>query len=114
MALLVAPPVLGRLGPPDDEAIDDHLDRVPLVFVEAGCVGQVVGLAVDPDPDEALLAGRLEDAIALGLAVLDQRTEDEQAGALGQAQDLVDDLLDRLALDLPATNRAMRMADPGK
>ena len=50
---------------------------------------------------------------ALGLAVLDERAEDEQAGALGQGQDLVDDLLDALALDRRG-RRAVRLADPGE
>ena len=87
---------------------------MPLVLVEGRRLGQVVLLAVDPDADEALLAGRLEDPVALGLAVLDQRAEDEQPGAFGQGQDLVDDLLDRLALDLAAAVGAMRVADPGE
>ena len=64
-------------------------------------------LAVDADADEALPPGGVEDPIALGLAVLDERAEDEQAGALGQGQDLVDDLLDALALDRVAV-RAVR------
>ena len=46
-----------------------------------------------------------------GLAVLDERAENEQAGALGQRQDLVDDLLDGLALDGVAVG-AVRDADP--
>ena len=90
---------LGRLGVADDVAVDDDLDRVALVLVELRRVGDVDHLAVDADADEALPAGGLEDAVALGLAVLDERAEDEQARALGQREDLVDDLLDGLALD---------------
>ena len=82
-----------------------------LVLVERRRLGQVVLLAVDADADEALLAGRLEDAVALGLAVLDQRPQHEQPRALGQRQHLVDDLLHRLALDLAAAGRAVRVAD---
>src|SRR4029079_8308913 len=70
-------------------------------------------LAVDPDADEALLAGRLEDAVALGLAVLDERAEHEQAGAFRELEDLVDDLLHRLALALVAVG-AVRAADAGE
>ena len=40
--------------------------------------------------------------------------EDEQPGPLRQAVDLVDDLLDGLALDLAAAGRAVRVADPGE
>src|SRR5207253_2159764 len=102
-----------RLGPPHDEPIDDDLDRVALVLVEGRRLGNVVGLAIDPNADEALLPGRLEDPIALGLAVLDQRAEHEESRLLREREDLVDDLLDRLALDLVAV-RAMGMADPGE
>ena len=102
---------VGRLGVADDVAVDDDLDRVALVLVELRRVGDVEHLAVDPDADEALAAGAVEDPVALGLAVLDERPEDEQARPLGQRQDLVDDLLDRLALDRVAV-RAVRDADP--
>ena len=53
-------------------------------------------------------------AVALGLAVLHERAEDEEARLRRQAEDLVDDLLDRLALDLAAAGRAVRVADPGE
>ena len=102
---------LGRLGVADDVAVDDDLDRVALVLVELRRVGDVDDLAVDPDADEALPPGAVEDPVALGLAVLDQRAEDEQPRALRQRQDLVDDLLDGLALDRVAV-RAVRDADP--
>ena len=102
---------IGRLGVADDVAVDHDLDRVALVLVELGRVGDVEHLAVDPDADEALAPGAVEDPVALGLAVLDERPEDEQARPLGQGEDLVDDLLDRLALDRVAVG-AMRDADP--
>ena len=85
---------LGRLGVADDVAVDDDLDAVALVLVERRRLRQVVHLAVDADADEALPPGALEDPVALGLAVLDQRAEDEEARALRQGEDLVDDLLD--------------------
>ena len=84
-----------------------------LYLSSVGASGEVVHLAVDADPDEALPPGALEDAIALGLAVLDQRSEDEQPRPLRQREDLVDDLLDRLALDRMAV-RAVRVAGPGE
>ncbi len=96
-----------------DVAVDHDLDRVALVLVERRGVRDVVRLAVDADADEALPAGGVDDPIALGLAVLDQRAEHQQPGALGEGQDLVDDLLDALALD-GMTVRAMRDPDPGE
>ena len=107
----VALRALRRLGVADDVAVDDDLDRVALVLVERSRLGEVHRLAVDPDADEALATGALEDPVALGLAVLDERSEDDEAGAFRERQDLVDDLLDRLALDLVAVG-AVRMADP--
>jgi hypothetical protein len=100
---------LGRVRVPDDVPVDDDLDGVPLVPVELRDVRQVVHLAVDPDADEALPPGGLEDAVALGLAILDERAEDEQPGALGQREHLVHDLLHALALDGMA-GRTVRLA----
>ena len=105
---------LGRLGVADDVAVDDDLDRMALVLVElrrASAMSYM--LPVDADADEALPPGGVDDPIALGLAVLDQRPEDEQPGPLRQGQHLVDDLLDALALDGVAV-RAVRDADPGE
>ncbi len=73
---------------------------------------EVEELAVDTNPHEALPAGGLEHAVALGLAVLDQRPEDEQARALGQRQDPVHDLGHALAGDLAATDGAVRVTGP--
>ncbi len=103
----------GRLGVTDDVAIDDDFDRVALVLVEFGRVGDIEHLPVDPDTHEALPPGAVEDPVPLGLAVLDQRPQDEQPRSLGQRQDLVNDLLDGLALD-DVTGRAVRDADAGE
>src|SRR4051794_8778166 len=97
----------------NDEAVDDDLDAVTLVLVEGGRLGEVVHIPVDADADEALPTGVVEDAVALGLPVLDQWPEDEKPGALGQGKDLVDDLLNRLALDRMAVG-AVRMSGTGE
>ena len=83
------------VGVMDDEPVDDDLDRMALVLVERPDLVEVEHLAVDADAHEALLARRLEDAVALRLAVADQRTQNEDARPVGQRQDLVDDLLAR-------------------
>ena len=98
---------------PDHEPVDDDLDRVPLVLVERFGVGEIHELPVHPGTDEALATGALEDSIALRLAILDERTEHEQPGPFRQGQDLVHDLLDRLAFDLMPV-RAERMTDAGE
>ncbi len=102
---------IGRLGVAHDVSIHDDVDRVALVLVELGRFREVDHGAVDARAHETLLSGRLEDPVTLGLAVLDQRAEDEQSRSLRQRQHLVDDLLCRLPLD-PMTVRAVRDADP--
>src|SRR6266536_503376 len=103
----------GCLRVADDIAVHHDLDAVALVLVEGRRVADVDDLAVHPDPDEALLGRSFEDTVALGLAILDERPEHEQPGALRQGEDLVHDLLDGLPLDRVAV-RAMRDADPGE
>ena len=91
------------------ETVDDDLDRVALVLVERLDLVEVEHLPVDADPDEALATGRLEDAVSFGLAVANQRAQDQQPRAIGQRQDPIDDLRHALALDLVAVG-AVRMA----
>ena len=79
-AVLAARGALGRLGMADHIAVDDDLDGVPLVLVELGDVPDVEHLPVDADTDVALPPGALDDAVALGLAVLDERTRGRAAG----------------------------------
>ena len=73
----------------------------------------VVLLTVDAHADESLPPGSIDDPVTLGLAVLDERAQDEETGPLGQRKHLVDDLLDALALDGMAVG-AMGDADPGE
>ncbi len=104
----------GRFRPTHDEAVHHDLDRVALVLVEAPDLRQVHLLAIHPDADEALLARGLEDAVALGLAILDERPQHQEPAPLGQRVDLVDHLLDGLALDLAPADGAVRVPDPGE
>ncbi len=94
-----------------DVPVDDDLDRMPLVLVELRGFGDVHHLPVDADADEALPACGVEDAVTLGLAVLDERAQDQEARALRQREDLVHDLLDGLPLDRMAVG-AVRDPDP--
>ena len=99
------------LGVAHDVAVDDDLDRVTLVLVEFRGVGDIDHLAIDADADEALAPGAIEDPVALGLAILDERPQDEETSPFRKGQHLVHDLLDRLALDGVAVG-AMRDPDP--
>ena len=81
--------------------------------VERGDVGQVVGLAVDPDPDEPLLPGVLEEVLELALAAADQRRQHLDPGALGPGEDGIGDLGRALPFDRAAVIGAVGDADPG-
>ena len=94
-----------------DEPVHDDLDGVPLVLVERGRLIEVEQLAVHADAHEALAPGCLEDAVAFRLAVLDERAQHEEAGAVRQRQDAVHDLLHAHARDLAAALGAVRVAD---
>ena len=95
---------LQRVGEPPldplplDQAVDHHLDGVDLVAGQLRRVRQLVHLAVDASPGEALPGQLLEQALVLALAAPDDRGQHLEAGAVGQLQDAIDDLLGRLAL----------------
>src|SRR5439155_11414355 len=103
-----------RAGVADDQAIDDDLDGVLLVLLELDVLAEVADRAVHAYADVAGLAGVLEHALVLALAVADQRRHDHDPGALGQLVDLVDDLLDGLLAHLAAAARAVGQAQPGE
>ena len=67
--------------------------------------------AVDARTDVAQPFGLVEDVAVFALAALHHRRGDEQSRALGEEQDLVGDLLDRLLADLAAAIRTVRMPD---
>ena len=93
----VGEPALDALAP--DEPVDDDLDRVLLVAGEVDLVAEVDEVAVDPGPGEALGGEVLEHALVGALAPPHHRRQHLEAGAVGQLEDAVDDLLGRLADD---------------
>ena len=95
------------------EPVDDDLDRVLLVPLELELGRQVDDLAVDPGPRVALARELVEQRVVLALAAPHDRREHLEAGAVGQLQHPVDDLLRRLAGDQLAAVRAVRHADAG-
>ena len=96
---------LERVGEPAldalalDEPVDDDLDRVLLVAGQVGLVGELVDLAVDAGPGEALRGQVGEQRVVRALAAPHDRRQHLEAGAVGQLEDAVDDLLGRLARD---------------
>jgi hypothetical protein len=98
-----------------DEPVHHHLDGVGLVAgqVRLGPIGQLQGDAVDPDAGETLLGQVVEEGGVLALAAPDDRGHDLEAGAFGQLEDTVDDLLGGLAGHRAAALGAVRVADTG-
>ena len=104
------PPLDAR---PLDQPVDDDLDGVLLVAGQLGWAGQLVDLAVDAGPHEALAGQLLQQPLVLALPAPHHRRQHLEAGAVGQVHDAVDDLLGGLAGDWPSTHRAVGLSDPG-
>ncbi len=96
------------------EAVDDDLDGVLLLLLEGGRLGERDDLAVDPGAREALRLQLGEEVDELALATLHDGGEHLEAGAVLERQQLVDDLLRRLAGDRLAADRAVRPAGAGE
>ncbi len=94
------------------QAIDDDLDRVLVLLVELDLVLEQPLLAVDLDSREAVAAKLLEDVLELALPVPHDRGVHRELRPLGQAQHLLDDLIEGLAGDRTPADRAMRPTDP--
>ncbi len=96
------------------EAVDDDLDGVLLVAGQLDGVGELVQLAVDDGAGEALAGEVGEQRVVGALAAPHDRRQHLEAGALGQLEHPVDDLLRGLAGDDRAVVRAVRDADAGE
>ena len=94
------------------EAVDDDFDRVLLVAGEARRAPQLDDLTIDPRPGEALLRELGQEPLVLPLATAHDGRQHLEAGADGELEDPVDDLLGSLAGDHPAAGRAVRHPDP--
>ncbi len=96
------------------QAVDHDLDVVDLVAGEVHLGAEVVELAVDPGPHVALGGEVGEQGLVVALAAAHHRGQHLEAGALGQLEDAVDDLLGGLAGDDHAVLGAVRHADAGE
>jgi len=95
-----------------DEAVHDDLDRVLVGLREPYRLRELAHLAVDPRPREPLASEILEQLAVLPLPAPDDGREHLELRPLGELEDLVDDLVGRLAPDRTATVVAVRVADP--
>ena len=78
------------------EAIDDHFDVVGVVLVEFDVVGELAHLTVDAHPCKALGHQAAEQLDVGAFLAADHRCQQLVAGVLGQPEDLIDHLVDRL------------------
>ena len=104
---------LARIGA-HPEAVHHHVDAVLAVLGEPGQGVDVVHLAVDAQPHEALRAQLGKEIELLALAPGHHRGEDHQLGVLRQGQHVVDHLRDALRLQWLAVFRAVRRAGAGE
>ena len=81
----------------EHEPVDDDLDRVLELLVEDDLLLEQSLLAVDLDAREAVATELLEHVTELALAVAHDRRVDGEARALGEREDLLDDLVEALA-----------------
>ncbi len=85
-----------------------------LVLVEGERLGQLVHLAVDAHPNEAVRQQLFQFLAVLPLAPADDGGEQEQAGFFRVGLDPADHLLHGLRGDLPAAGGAVHPADAGE
>ena len=101
---------------PDDQAVDDQLDVVPLlpVQVKVSRLLQHHDLAVDPDADETGLARGLKYVFMLAFLAADLGRHQRDPAALFQTHDCVHDLGDGLPFDGAAALGAVGPAHSGE
>ncbi len=107
----VGEPSLGGLL--DLQAVDDHLDRVLLLLLQRGRLGEGVDDPVDARAAVALGLQVPEQLGVFALALADDRSQDLELGALLELEDPVDDRLGALPSDQSAAHRTVRTPGPG-
>ena len=95
---------LGRLL----QTVDNDGDVVVELLVEHDLIFQKERLAIDLDAREALAPQAFKDVFELSLTSTHDRCVDRELGVLGEAQDLLDDLLGTLPGDGTATDGTVR------
>ena len=99
---------------PDDQPIDDRLDRVVPSAIELDVLLERAELAVNPGLREAALPQRLQLLLELPFSSPHDWRKHVDARVLRIEHDEVEDALERLRRDLAATAVAVRNADVGK
>src|SRR5581483_607096 len=96
------------------DAIDDDVEIVGARTIELDLVAEVDDGPVDADANEAIASQAFELELELAFAGANDRRENGELGAVTLLEDAIDDLLDRLRLDLLSAARAVRHAYAGE
>ncbi len=97
----------------DAEAVDQRFDHVLALRVERRRLVEIDDFTVDACADETLCAQIGDELQMAALAILHQRREQHQPRALGQGEDVIDHLADRLRGELDTVRGAARFAGAG-
>ena len=95
------------------QPVNDYLDSVHLVAIQLDLFVHLAHDPIHPHPDKARFANFVKHGLVVALAVLHQRSHDQNVRPVRQALNVVHDLLRRLAGDLAATMGTMRDANAG-
>ncbi len=94
-----------------DETVDDDVDAVLVLLVEADLLVQLAQVAVNPHAHEARLLRAGQHLLVLALPVAHEWRHDHEPGPVRQVVEPIDDLLHRLPLDLATADGAMHAPD---
>ncbi len=106
-------PAVG-FAPLDHQAVDHDLDVVLSLLVQLDVLVERTDGPVDARPREPPLARVGQHFLVLALALLDERRQQGEPGALGQPGQLVGDLLRALLADAAAADGAVLLAHRGE
>ena len=96
------------------QAIDHHRDVVLSLLVEVDVLVQIADHAVHPGPGETALARIGDHVLVLALALLDERPQQGEPGALGKLRQLLRDLLGALLAHPAPADGAVLLAHRGE
>ena len=92
----------------DHNAVDDRLDGVLKLFIQRGCIRNVVDRAVHAHANIALALELVEELLVLTFSAADAGRDDLRLGVLRQRHHAIDHLIDGLLFDGLSAIRAMR------
>ena len=98
----------------DHETVDDHVDVVAFVLVDADLFGELPDLPVHADANVSLLQKRFQLLLELPLFPPGNRCKDRHAGVRRIGEDRLQHHVDRLGLNLFPALGAVWNADPGE